>query len=399
VPRGTACRPPRILPAGDATVLVVARGNSRPAGIPVVYRRMLHVIHLLGPQAGAGAERDSRLLTAAPGRSFPITVRRIGPRADYRHWATAAAALRFGSAPTFDLIHVWDTTALFAALVAAVPIVFTVPQPLSLRERRWIRFASRRHSFHVVTHTAALRDACLRLGVELERCHVIPPGVDWSRVPSGRDEALRQRLGFAPDDFVLLAPGETSCSSGHQQAVWAASILHTLDPRYRLLLWGKGKSCETIRSLAARLKQPRLLVMGEKHLGGVDFEGLPAAADAALLAGGDADVLAPLAACMAAGLPIVAAETSLPGELLEHESTGIVVAGAKPRQLAAAVLKLREEHELSRRLGEQARAYAAYHFDPAQFVAYTRRLYWHAGMTGGEPPPAEIDLPIPPSLS
>ena len=354
---------------------------------------MVHVIHLLGPQAGPEAERDSRLLTAAPGRSFPITVRRIGRGGDYRHWTTAAATLRLGSAPMFDLIHVWDTTALLAALVAGVPIVFTIPQPLSARDRRWIRFGSRRHNFHLVTHAAAQLDRCVRLGIKSQRCHVVPPGVNWSRIPKRRDDALRRRLGFTPDEYVLLAPGETSFHSGHRQAVWTTSILHTLDPRYRLLLWGHGNLCETVQSLAARLNQPRLLVIARQQLGKVSLEELLGVADSALVVGGEADALPPLAACMAAGLPVVTAATPPLREFLQTDQPPVLIAGQKPRELAAAILRLREDQEFSRRLGENARAYAECHFAAGEFISRMRRLYWTAGMTGGQPPPDEVMLP------
>src|SRR5947209_3090763 len=107
---------------------------------------MLHVIHLLGEEAGYQAARDSRLIREGAGAAFPVTVRRIGRGGDYRHWAHAALALRFGGGPPFDLIHVWDTTALIAALAAATPTVFTAPHPLTARDIAWLRFAARRHN-------------------------------------------------------------------------------------------------------------------------------------------------------------------------------------------------------------------------------------------------------------
>jgi hypothetical protein len=88
-------------------------------------------------------------------RAIPVTLRRIGSRGEYRHWLHAAASLRFGSGPMFDLVHAWDPWALLGALAAAKPTVFIVPDPMTFRDFLWLRVARRRGSVHFVVTTPA----------------------------------------------------------------------------------------------------------------------------------------------------------------------------------------------------------------------------------------------------
>jgi hypothetical protein len=64
----------------------------------------------------------------------------------------------------------------------------------------------------------------------------VPPRPAGDRSPAaaaGADarRAVRQRLGIGPEDYVLLAPGESTRAAAHERAAWAGSILHVTDER------------------------------------------------------------------------------------------------------------------------------------------------------------------------
>src|SRR5436189_224261 len=81
----------------------------------------------------------------------------------------------------------------------------------------------------------------------------------FSKTRGRRNDILRAQLGFSPSDHVMLAAGESTRASNHRLAAWAGSILHVLNPRHRLLLWGKGPMCESVIRFTNRLRRPNFL--------------------------------------------------------------------------------------------------------------------------------------------
>lgn len=344
---------------------------------------MLQVLHLSGGERDLQTLRTSQILCPALSDEFRISNRSIGPGRDYRTAAHAALSLRFRAAPRIDLIHAWDLPALIAALGAGLPTVFSPSVWPAPHHVRWLRAAAQRRCVYFAAATDAQRRLWIRLGTAPERCQVIPPPVHPRESP-GRNNRLREQLGLAPDDYVILAPGETTSSSEHRRAVWATSILHVLDDRYRLLLWGHGRGLHLATSLARDLAQPRLMVIAERQLGRqVEFEDLPGVADAALVAArGDVPLL-PILDCMAAALPIVAAHSPPVLELLRNDQNALLVEDGTPRGIAGSILKLREDPALARRLADAAARDAA-RFSPERFAHETRRIYFNAA--GVAPP-------------
>jgi hypothetical protein len=83
--------------------------------------------------------------------------------------------------------------------------------------------------------------------------------------------------------------------------MWAAVILHYLDRRYKLLLWGRGPA------IADSLDQPDLCIFAESVLGrSIEFDALPMVANIGLLAARRASAVLPAElAGAAARLPLV----------------------------------------------------------------------------------------------
>ena len=308
----------------------------------------------------------------------------MGEGGQWRSAAHAAAALRLGSGPTFDVAHVWGSGALVAAVAGGLPIIFS-PSGLPSVERGtpWKAICNR--NVHVVVGTSAARAACVSGGVPPHRCRVIVPPVDWARIPPRRDASLRAALGFAPEDYVVLAPGESTTAANHRTAVHAVSILHVLDKSYRVLLWGRGRDASAMPGLAKRLGQPTLVTLAERSLGRrAAFEELLGVADLALVTSGAAGAILPLASSMAAGLAIVAAASPAISPFLNDGQDAALVA-PRPRLLAKRVLEMREEPGLAARLGSSALQQARRLFQTARFLAELQEVYEYAAGTVSAP--------------
>jgi glycosyltransferase involved in cell wall biosynthesis len=203
------------------------------------------------------------------------------------------------------------------------------------------------------------------------RCHLIEPGAA-SADTSRRDE-LRSRLGFRSDDRILLAPGASTRAAGHGTAVWVTSMLHIIDPRYKLLIPGVGPRVHDARLRAEALKRSELLRVAS-DTPNVCPADATIVADAALFVPEGPVVPQPLVDCLAAGLPVVAPRLPALRDVLTDRSTAFSETPAPPA-VARRVLELIERPGLREQLAAGARAEAAERFGVAGFVSAYVDLY------------------------
>jgi glycosyltransferase involved in cell wall biosynthesis len=338
---------------------------------------MIRVLLLLDEQADFQAARAAEQLARGLGSDFEAEVQRIGVGGTYAHVPEAIFRLR-RAAKRFDLVHAFGTTALTVAAVGGTSarIAFTPLAVLRASALRWLRAVMAYRDVQVICPAATQRRICVERGVPLERCHLIRPGVDFSRVRRRRDAELRARLGIGENDHVLLAAGESTRPAAHRDAAWAASILHVMDERYRLLLWGRGDQAKSVKRFTAALGQPDLLALAEQRLRRtVEFEELLSAADTIVVSADGPVATLPIATCMAAGLPIVATVTSTVAELLEDRHTAVMTQPGSPKALAQRVIDLHGDASLQWSIADMARTEAYEYFSLTRFLNQHRAAY------------------------
>src|SRR5215204_2515199 len=195
---------------------------------------MLRVLHLLSRDADFQTRHSVRVLREALDGEAELSVRTVGSLSNL-------TALR-RERDRFDVVHAWDARCRRVALLAGFRNVVS-ERPSAL----------------------------------------LPPVSSGASDPSSR-ENLRERLGVSDDHFVILAPGESSRAAAHERAAWVGSILHVVDERYRVLLWGRGPRLDVAAELGEKLRQPGLVVVAQRVLkNDVEFQDLLPAADVLLV--------------------------------------------------------------------------------------------------------------------
>jgi glycosyltransferase involved in cell wall biosynthesis len=228
----------------------------------------------------------------------------------------------------------------------------------------------------VVSPSATLRNALLRTGIAPAKCHVIRPGVDFGRIKR-RNPQLRESLGLSTDDFVLLASGESTRGANHRLAAWAAAILGAMNPRWKLLLWGRGSEAQKVKTFANRVYRGAMLIVAEDSDRRFEYEELLGACDLVLNTSKGAIATLPLATAMAAATPIVSTVTYSVGELLEDHHNSLLVPKPIPRLLAQRALELNEDSGLKWRLSDMARTEAYDYFSLTRFLEQWKTVYQH----------------------
>ena len=161
-------------------------------------------------------------------------------------------------------------------------------------------------------------------------------------------DRVRASAGVGSGDWVVLAPGDSTRDAGHGRAVWAVGLLHELDRRSRLLVPGTGDGARAVADLAAKLGRSGVVALARSPdapaAAPFDARSLALAADAAVFVPTGPVDPAPLLACMAAGVPVVASRSAVAAEWVDGLSAWLVDE-VTPRALARRLLDVREAVE------------------------------------------------------
>ncbi|HEY1921463.1 MAG TPA: glycosyltransferase [Tepidisphaeraceae bacterium] len=304
----------------------------------------------------------------------------IGPGGDFTNLPQAIIAMRSSRGPQAHTIHAWGPAELVVAAASSASRIIFSPQCLVKRSSlTWINFVLRRRRVEIVLPSAALRDSLFERGIANSNCEIIHPGVELDRLCEP-DANLRADLGLATSDMVLLAPGESTNEAAHHSSVWSTAILHFLDERYRLLIWGRGPCVRALNRFTRSGRHEKILVQAEQRLGRpVDFEKIISLASAAIVSAEASAPMLPVFICMAAGLPIVAAESAATDEFLKDNVTALIEPGSTPRRLAQRVLDLYSNPSLRRDIADAARAEVREKYSAARFVENWKQIYGRLG--------------------
>jgi glycosyltransferase involved in cell wall biosynthesis len=339
---------------------------------------MLGVLHLYPARCDFQTQRSVEMLTNFSHNGVSKAAMSIGPGGDFTNLPQAIIAMRSARGPRAHIVHTWGPAELIAAAASpASRIIFSPQSPVN--RTPWINLVLRRRRVEMVCPTAALRSFLIERGIADSQCEVIHPGVDLDRLLEP-DPNLRADLGLTESDIVLLAPGESTIEAEHRSSVWSTAILNFLDPRYRLLIWGRGPCIKSLIRFTHSGRHDHLLVQAEKRLHRViDFEQIIPAANAATVSAQALAPILPLFICMAAGLPVVAAQTPATDEFLKDNVTALIEPSGNPRRLAQRVLDLQADPQLRRNIAEAAQAEARERFSAARFIENWQKFYGRLG--------------------
>lgn len=274
----------------------------------------------------------------------------------------------------YDLVHshspfILGTVGARWARRSGIPVVFTfhtlyhrylhyVPAPTAWT-RSWIVAWVRHYCWlcdHIIAPSRAVSQIVGALQPRTPRT-VIPTGIDVAHFQSGDGAAVRERLGLATDDIVLLYVGRIVREKNLVFLLRAlAPLLKEKDSRVHLLMVGGGMFEEEMRGMTAHMG-----IAGRVHCTSFaapdEVRHYYAAADIFTFASRTETQGLTIAESLAAGVPPVVVGAMGAAEAVEDGVTGFVVA---PREEAfrAAVSKLIHEPELRARMGAAAKAYA-----------------------------------------
>lgn len=227
---------------------------------------------------------------------------------------------------------------------------------------------------------AVLSEQQRREIVEDER---VAPADKVSIVPLGLDlepllridpttPTLRVALGLADDAVVLGFVGRLVDIKDPATLLQAFERVRATVPNTVLLLAGDGPLRPALEALAASLKIAHAVkFLGWRH----DLPALYATLDLLVLSSRNEGTPVAVIEAMAAGRAVVATDVGGVGDLLDDQTTGVLVPAGRPDALAAAVERIAIDAPARRRMGSAARRAVAVRFSASRLVEDVDRCY------------------------
>lgn len=321
--------------------------------------------------AGPGVGPEGSLERRAHSGGYRVEIlpelqRAIAPHRDwaaYRRLSELLAALR----P--NIVHTHSSKAGILGRLAAhrlgIPAVHTIhgasfhrgQSPLAYRTYRWLERRAARWCDRFISVCDAMTEQYVAAGIApRERFVTIYSGMDVEPFlcPPRPAHEVRSELGFGPHDVVVCKIGRLFHLKGHEHLIEAAPRIVRQVPNVRFLLVGDGI---LRRPFEERVAQSGL----QRHFhftGLVPPERVPeliAASDIAVHTSEWEGLARVLPQALIAGKPVVSFDIDGAREVCIPEETGLLVRPGEVEALAAAIVRLAQNPELRRRLGETGR--------------------------------------------
>ena len=197
--------------------------------------------------------------------------------------------------------------------------------------------------------------------VSNQRTHIIPHGnSSWLRkyFPQDHDwDALRQRYGLKPGQPVVLFFGLLAPSKGIQDLIEAFTLVRQSSDA-KLLIAGyptKHFNLEELKQKIADLNLTNHVVLDTRYIPLEEVGALMGLATVAVYPYRSSTQSGALQVAYTFGRPVVATAVGGLPEAVEHGRSGFLVPANSPSALAAGILKLTNNYELAKVMGEYAR--------------------------------------------
>jgi len=330
-------------------------------------RRGHQVTLLCPPGARILAEAQQRKIPAV---ALPVGRKRLRGVLALRRWLRAT--------PAVDVINTHSSTDTWLVALASrllerpPPLVRTRHISAPVPKNRLTRWLYQKATAHIVTAGEKLRlQLILENGYDPARITSVPTGMDTGYFVPGHRAACRAQLGLDGNALVIGIAATLRSWKGHEYLIQAFSRLSARPSQ--LVILGDGPQHETLcRRIMELGLQDRVFMPGDQRdvlpwLQAMDIFVLPSYANEG--------VPQAIMQAMLCALPVVTTPIGSIGEIVTHDSTGLMVKPKDTDDLWQALEKLAADASLRNRLGAQARQFALAHFGLAPMLDKMEKVF------------------------
>ena len=237
----------------------------------------------------------------------------------------------------------------------------------------------------ILTCSNDLAERAMRLGLAYEKVRIIPYGVDVRKFcgDETKERTLREKLGIASDELVVLGLGRLVYKKGFEYLVRAIPQVIAKFAKVKFIIVGAGSLQDQLRLISEELGISEYLLMPggilwdevPQYIGMCDVFVVPSIRDHSGNVDGLPNVLLE---AMASGKPVVASRIAGIPAVLQHERNGLLVDEKEPQQLAAAISRLLASPSLRKQYGSAGSEKAKRELNWESMVQATVEIYKRA---------------------
>ncbi len=287
-------------------------------------------------------------------------------------WLTAKYIHRFRHFEVFHASNIFPVgffVIVFAKLVFRKKVFLTLHgTDVATRQGsalvKWAkRYTLRKVDLALANSRSTMALATARQRVEAKQFAVIYPGVDDPSDSESKAD-VRKQYHLGPDEFVVLCVGQLIRRKGIDDLIRAVSKLS--DSKIKLLIVGKGPEAENLKNLASQLHvSDRVIFAGSVASIASYYQASNVFAMTSKYLANDGDVEGLGLSILEAqyfGLPVIGtASGGIPETILDGK-TGIIVPESDVDAIAEAILKLKNDRDLAKRMGGAGKQFVRENF-------------------------------------
>jgi len=254
------------------------------------------------------------------------------------------------------LVHFHDAHSLAlgsaAASLAKVPLrVISRRVDFPLRGNYFSRKKYTKDIDVLIAVSQNVKEVLIEGGIDPGEIRVIPDGVDYSLFDEATSsDYLRQELSFEADDFLVGIVAHLADHKGHKYLIKATQILKEKAPKIKVIIVGSGPlRMELDKQVKEINVEDIVFFLGFRE----DIPQILASLDLFVLSSYLEGLGSSIMDAMACRLPVVATKVGGIPELVVHEETGLLVPPRRPTSLAKAILRIYENRDLGKQLGQR----------------------------------------------
>ena len=273
---------------------------------------------------------------------------------DEPSWAALQLATTLVRTCAIDVIHSHLTN---AHLLAGLTSKLTGAPALATIHGRSIALMdfeiNRLTDMHVSVVCQSAYQQALSLGIRGDRIHLIPNGVATDVfAPRGKSDYLQRTLGLPAGTPLIGLIARLAPEKGPEVFLRMAWLARQVRPDLHYVLVGVGPLLEALQASVCALQLKEVV-----HFAGAqaDMAQIYASLDLVVSSSHSEGMPLALLEAMASGLPVIATHVGGVAELIEVDTTGLLVEARDSEGLARAVIALMAEPELRHAMGRAAR--------------------------------------------
>jgi glycosyltransferase involved in cell wall biosynthesis len=314
--------------------------------------------------------------------ALPAPPRRYRSIWSIPYWVrTAFEVARIALRAKSDIIHANS----FKAGAASLPTALLTGKKLIMHARDFSRGGfllrlCRRHCAKIVAVSRAVKNDLVRQGAKAENIEVIHNAVDESSTAAGASDktSLHNRTGGDNHEFVFAQVGQLVPWKNHAVFLEAASRVAETLPKTRFVLVGDdifGRDSEYKTSLLQQIRDcgiaERVSLTGWQENMHQVWPRI-----GCLVHTAESEPFGRvIIEAMAHKVPVIAVGTAGPGEIIENDKNGVLIQPGDVEGLSKAMLRVAQDNELAKNLGQAGYSRAISNFTAEKTTAQMRQIY------------------------